>query len=167
MWFLLDWWLSKVFGEFCLQWCYLRLFVWCLASWRLGFGGRSIWLSRVLLRSIWRSYLIGLWRIHDLNLLNKGHCLFGLLFWRNIRLIILFLIRLHYWFLCWNTNFRCLTYARRLGLWNWCLVFERFPLRLFNLRCFLLLFYRLILDGGNRNCWNLRFFFLFLFLSKI
>jgi hypothetical protein len=45
----------------------------------------------------------------------------------------LFLIRFHNWFLSWNTIFRCLLYTRRFWLLRWCLIFERFPLRLFDL----------------------------------
>jgi hypothetical protein len=56
-WFLLDWWPSKVLGEFCLQRYYLLLLpVWSLARWRLGFDNRSIRQSRALLRPVRGSY---------------------------------------------------------------------------------------------------------------
>lgn len=52
-WVLLDWWPSKVLGEFCLQRYYLLLLsVWSLARWRLGLDNRSIWQSRALLRPV-------------------------------------------------------------------------------------------------------------------
>jgi hypothetical protein len=45
---------------------------------------------------------------------------------------MLFLIRFHDWFMCWNTSFRCLIYARGFWLLRWCLIFYWIPLRLFD-----------------------------------